>query len=324
MPNAPTLKPTSLIKQFRIDHPGRFQLASLNPADTGGLDLDKEAAGAMLARDSERLGKLQERLYAHGQWALLVVLQGMDTAGKDGVIKHVMTGINPQGCKVHAFKAPTADELDYDFLRRAAIRLPARGGIGIFNRSHYEEVVVVRVHPDLLMRQRLPPSVIGKDIWNERFEDIRTFELHLARNGIITLKFFLHISKDEQRRRLLARLDDPAKQWKFSMSDIVERKLWDEYLAAYDDVIRATTAQNAPWYVVPADHKWFARLVVGRAILEALEGLDLDYPKAEGAALEDLRKIRAVLEADEHGDHTQRRKSFPRGRSADDTNPKQR
>jgi PPK2 family polyphosphate:nucleotide phosphotransferase len=240
-----------------------------------------------------------------------VVLQGMDTAGKDGVIKHVMTGINPQGCKVHAFKAPTADELDYDFLRRAAIRLPARGGIGIFNRSHYEEVVVVRVHPDLLMRQRLPPSVIGKDIWNERFEDIRTFELHLARNGIVTLKFFLHISKEEQCRRLLARLEDPAKQWKFSMGDIVERKLWDAYMAAYDDVIRATSAPNAPWYVVPADHKWFARLIVGRAVLEALEGLDLNYPKVEGAALEEVRQIRAVLEADGHRDHTQPKKRLP-------------
>ena len=308
MPNAQTLISTSLIKQFRIDHPGRFQLASLDPADTAGLDLDKEAADAMLARDSQHLRKLQERLYAHGQWALLVVLQGMDTAGKDGVIKHVMSGINPQGCEVHAFKAPTADELDYDFLRRAAIRLPARGRIGIFNRSHYEEVVVVRVHPDLLMRQKLPPSVIGTDIWNERFEDIRNFELHLARNGFVTLKFFLHISKEEQRRRLLARLDDPAKQWKFSMGDIVERKLWDGYMAAYDYAIRATAAQNAPWYVVPADHKWFARLVVGRTILEALEGLDLNYPKVEGTGLEELRKIRAVLEADEHGDHTQAKK----------------
>ncbi|HEY7663899.1 MAG TPA: polyphosphate kinase 2 family protein [Xanthobacteraceae bacterium] len=300
-----------MIKQFRIDHPGRFQLASFNPADTGGLDLDKEAADAMLALDSERLGKLQDRLYAHGQWALLVVLQGMDTAGKDGVIKHVMTGINPQGCNVHAFKAPTADELDYDFLRRAAIRLPARGRIGIFNRSHYEEVVVVRVHPDLLMRQKLPPSVIGKDIWNERFEDIRTFELHLARNGIVTLKFFLHISKDEQRRRLLARLEDPVKQWKFSMSDIVERELWDGYMAAYEDVIRSTTASNAPWYVVPANHKWFARLIVGGAILDALEALDLNYPKVEGAALEEVAKIRAVLEADENARHTQAKKRLP-------------
>jgi PPK2 family polyphosphate:nucleotide phosphotransferase len=299
-----------LIKQFRIDRPERFQLASFNPADTGGLDLDKEAADAMLALDSERLGKLQDRLYAHGQWALLVVLQGMDTAGKDGVIKHVMSGINPQGCNVHAFKTPTADELDYGFLRRAAIHLPARGRIGIFNRSHYEEVVVVRVHPDLLMREKLPPSVIDKNIWNERFEDIRAFELHLGRNGMVMLKFFLHISKEEQRRRLLARLEDPTKQWKFSMGDIVERKLWDGYMAAYDELIRATTARNAPWYVVPADHKWFCRLIVGRAILDALEGLDLNYPKVEGA-LEELQKIRAVLEADGHRDHVQAKKRLP-------------
>jgi PPK2 family polyphosphate:nucleotide phosphotransferase len=234
----------------------------------------------------------------------------MDTAGKDGVIKHVMTGINPQGCNVHAFKTPTADELDYGFLRRAAIHLPARGRIGIFNRSHYEEVVVVRVHPDLLMREKLPPSVIDKNIWNERFEDIRAFELHLGRNGMVMLKFFLHISKEEQRRRLLARLEDPTKQWKFSMGDIVERKLWDGYMAAYDELIRATTARNAPWYVVPADHKWFCRLIVGRAILDALEGLDLNYPKVEGA-LEELQKIRAVLEADGHRDHVQAKKRLP-------------
>ena len=296
------------MSEFRIDHPERLQLASLNPADTGGLELDKEAADAMLARDIERLAKLQERLYAHGQWALLVVLQGMDTAGKDGIIKHVMSSINPQGCNIHAFKTPTTEELDHDFLMRAAIHLPARGKIGIFNRSYYEEVLVVRVHPDMLMRQKLPASVVGKDIWNERFEDIRAFELHLARNGIVTLKFFLHISKEEQRRRLLARLDDPAKQWKFSMGDIVERKLWNGYMAAYEDVIRATSARRAPWYVVPADHKWFARLIVGRAILEALEDLDLNYPKLEGAAIEELRKIRAVLEAEGCGDQTQAKK----------------
>ena len=306
MPNALT----SSIKQFHIDDPGRFQLASLDPADNGGLALDKEAAGAMLARDIERLAQLQERLYAHGQWALLVVLQGMDTAGKDGVIKHVMSGVNPQGCHVHAFKAPTAEELDYDFLRRAAIHLPPRGRIGIFNRSYYEEVVVVRVHPDMLMRQKLPPSVVSKEIWNERFEDIRAFELHLVRNGIVTLKFFLHISKEEQRRRLLARLDDPTKQWKFSMGDVAERKLWDGYMAAYEDAIRATSTRKAPWYVVPADHKWFARLIVGRVILDALEDLDLDYPKVEGAA-DELQKIRALLEADGVGDHAQAKKWVP-------------
>jgi PPK2 family polyphosphate:nucleotide phosphotransferase len=312
-----------LIRRFRIERPGRFRLASYDPADTGGLDLDKVAADAMLACESERLRRLQERFYACGQWALLVVLQGMDTAGKDGVIKHVMSGLNPQGCSVHPFKAPTEEELDYDFLRRAAIRLPARGAIGIFNRSHYEEVVTVRVHPDLLARQKLPPSLISKTIWNERFEDICAFELHLARNGILILKFFLHISKEEQRRRLLARLDDPAKQWKFSMTDVLERKLWEGYMAAYEDAIRATSARNAPWYVVPADHKWFARLIVGRAILDALEGLDLNYPKVEGTALKELRRIRAVLEADRTGITRMRRNGLPRGRFANDMNPKQ-
>jgi PPK2 family polyphosphate:nucleotide phosphotransferase len=225
---------TRLIKQFRVDHPHHFQLASVDPTDTGGLDLDKEAADQVLARDIEKLAKLQERLYAQHQWALLVVLQGMDTAGKDGVIKHVMSGVNPQGCQVHAFKAPSTDELDHDFLWRAAIRLPARGAIGIFNRSYYEEVVVVRVHPEMLARQKLPAKLLSKDIWKERFEDIGAFERHLARNGIVVLKFFLHISKEKQRRRLLARLDEPAKQWKFSMNDVAERKLWNEYMDAYE------------------------------------------------------------------------------------------
>lgn len=296
---------TKLIKQFRIDHPDHFRLALVAPIDIGGLDLDKEAANEMLSRDIEHLAKLQERLYAQHQWALLVVLQGMDTAGKDGVIKHVMSGINPQGCKVHAFKAPSSEELDHDFLWRAAIRLPARGDIGIFNRSYYEEVVVVRVHPDLLMRQKLPAKLLDKDIWKNRFEDICAFERHLNRNGIVVLKFFLHISKEEQRRRLLARLDDPAKQYKFSINDIAERKLWGEYMSAYERAIRTTSSREAPWYVVPADHKWFARLIVARAILEALENLELDYPKIEGPT---LRKVRSSLEADRRGDHTQTKK----------------
>src|SRR5258707_10808439 len=299
---------TRLIKQFRVDHPDHFQLASVDPTDTGGLDLDKEAANGMLTRDIEHLTKLQERLYAQDQWALLVVLQGMDTAGKDGVIKHVMSGVNPQGCEVHAFKAPSTDELDHDFLWRAAIRLPARGDIGIFNRSYYEEVVVVRVHPEMLTRDKLPSRLIGKDIWKERFEDIEAFERHLARNGIIVLKFFLHMSKEEQRRRLLARLDEPAKQWKFSMNDVAERKLWNEYMDAYEAAIRATSSREAPWHDVPADHKWFARLIVARATLEALENLDLRYPKIEGAA---LRKVRTALEAE--GEHKQAKKT-PRKR----------
>jgi PPK2 family polyphosphate:nucleotide phosphotransferase len=303
---------TRLIMQFRVDHRNHFRLAFVDPTGTSGLALDKQTADEMLARDIERLAKLQERLYAQHQWALLVVLQGMDTAGKDSVIKHVMSGINPQGCKVHAFKAPSSEDLDHDFFWRAAIRLPARGDIGIFNRSYYEEVLVVRVHPEMLARQKLPAKLVGKDIWKERFEDIQAFERHLARNGIVVLKFFLHISKKEQSRRLLARLDDPAKQWKFSINDIAERKLWDEYISAYEGAIRATSKPEAPWYVVPADHKWFARLIVARAMLEALENLELNYPKIEGAT---LRKVRASLEAGRRGDRAQPKKRLTQHKS---------
>ena len=286
------------IKQYRIDKPDRFRLASYDPADTGGIAHDKKGGKAMLAKDVERLGELQERLYAHGRWAVLVVLQGMDTAGKDGVIKHVMSAVNPQGCEVHPFKAPSEEELAHDFLWRAAKRLPERGRIGIFNRSYYEETLVVRVHPELLGRQKLPEQVVGKDIWKERFQDIRGFERHLANSGVVVLKFFLHISKEEQRQRLLARLEEPAKRWKFSMGDIAERKLWDKYMAAYEDMIRATSCPQAPWHVVPADHKWFGRLVVARAIVDALERLDLAFPKVEGAALEELLKVGAALKAE--------------------------
>jgi PPK2 family polyphosphate:nucleotide phosphotransferase len=290
------MTPKKLIKRYRIDKPDQFRLASLDPADTGGLD--KEAADAMLAQDTERLAELQQRFYADGHWAMLVVLQGMDTAGKDGIISHVLGGLNPQGTIVHAFKAPSQEELAHDFLWRAAKRLPERTRIGIFNRSYYEEVLVVRVHPEMLERQKLPAAVAGKDIWKHRFKDIRGFERHLARSGMPVLKFFLHLSKEEQRQRLLARLDEPAKRWKFSMQDIAERKLWDQYMAAYEDMIRATSRSEAPWHVVPADHKWFARLVVARAMVEALEGLDIAYPKVEGDALKELEKVRAALLAE--------------------------
>jgi len=255
----------------------------------------------MLAQDVERLARLQERLYADHRWALLVVLQAMDAAGKDGVIKHVMSGVNPQGCDVHPFKAPSAEELDHDFLWRTTVRLPRRGHIGIFNRSYYEEVLVVRVHPEMLAKQKLPDQIASeKSIWKERFKDIRAFERHLACNGIAVLKFFLHVSKEEQRRRLLARVDEPAKRWKFSMTDIAERELWPEYMDAYEDMIRATSREEAPWYVVPADHKWFARLVVAAAMIETLEKLDLEYPKIEGDALKELLKVRAALERPNH------------------------
>lgn len=286
---------SKLLKRFRIDHPGRFRLAAFDCADTCGLDLDKDDAKATLADDIARLARLQQRLYADGRWALLIVLQGMDASGKDGVIGHVMTGLNPQGCSVHAFKAPSEEELAHDFLWRAAIRVPERGRIGIFNRSHYEEVLVVRVHPELLARQQLPPMLVGKDIWRQRFEDIADFERHLARSGVAVLKFFMHISKEEQRKRLLDRVDEPAKRWKFSMTDIAERGRWDQYMAAYEDMIRATSRPAAPWYLVPADNKWFARLTVARAMIETLEGLDLEFPSIRGAALQELHRVRAAL-----------------------------
>ena len=256
------MTPSKLVKRLRIDDPDRFRLADFDPADTGGLD--KDDAKALLADDVKRLAELQERLYADGRWAVLIVLQGMDAAGKDGVIDHVMTGLNPQGCSVHAFKAPSEEELASRFplaCRRARCR--SEGRIGIFNRSHYEETLVVRVHPELLARQKLPPRLVGKNIWKERFQDIRKFERHLARSGVAVLKFFLHVSREEQRQRLLERLEEPAKRWKFSMTDIAERKLWDKYMAAYEDMLRETSREFAPWYVVPANRKWFARLDSG-------------------------------------------------------------
>jgi PPK2 family polyphosphate:nucleotide phosphotransferase len=289
------MKLEKLIRQFRIDDPDHFRLASVDPADTGGLDLDKDEAKAVLAGDLDRLSELQERLYADDRWSLLIVLQAMDAAGKDGVIKHVMTGLNPQGCLVHSFKAPSPSELEHDFLWRAAQYLPARGDIGIFNRSHYEEVLVVRVHPEFLERQRIPKDLVGKDIWKERFKSIRAFERHLARNGTVVLKFFLHVSKEEQRHRFLARLEQPAKRWKFSMGDVAERKLWDKYMAAYEDMVRATSRPHAPWYVVPANNKPFARLVVAKAMIEALEKLDLKFPKVDPAALKEMEKVRKAL-----------------------------
>jgi PPK2 family polyphosphate:nucleotide phosphotransferase len=286
-----------LLKRLRIDDPERFRISAFDCADTCGIDLDKAEFKAMLDDDIKRLVGLQERLYAEHRWAVLIVLQGMDAAGKDGVVKHVMSGINPQGCDVHPFKAPSGEELDHDFLWRSVVRLPRRGHIGIFNRSHYEEVLAVRVHPEFLARQQLPRAVLGKDIWKDRFKDIRAFERHLARSGVLVLKFFLHISKEEQRRRFLERLDEPAKRWKFNMGDIAERKLWGKYMAAYEDMIRATSRPEAPWYVVPADHKRFVRLVVSKAMVEALESLNLQIPKVEGKALNELRKVRAALGA---------------------------
>src|ERR1051325_5045188 len=229
------------LHRFRIDKPDKFRLADYDPADTCGLDLEKAEAKAMLASGVERLSALQEKLYAQDRWAVLAIFQAMDAAGKDGAIEHVMSGVTPQGCQVHAFKAPSQGELDHDFLWRIAKALPERGRIGIFNRSHYEEVLVVRVHPEMLARQRLPKSLVGKEIWKERFKSIRKFERHLARNGVLILKFFLHVSKEEQRQRFLARLEEPAKRWKFDMNDVAERKLWDRNMHAYEDAIRHTS-----------------------------------------------------------------------------------
>jgi PPK2 family polyphosphate:nucleotide phosphotransferase len=299
------MKLTKIIKKFRIDEPDKFRLSDFDSADTCGLDIEKAEAKAMLADGVERLAALQEKLYAQNRWAVLAVFQAMDAAGKDGAIKHVMSGINPQGCQVHAFKQPSAEELDHDFLWRIAKALPERGRIGIFNRSHYEEVLVARVHAEILARQRLPRQVLTKDIWQERFKSIRNFESHLARNGTLVLKFFLHISKEEQRKRFLARLEEPGKRWKFEMADVAERKLWDKYMQAYEDTIRHTSRPEAPWYVVPADNKGFARLVIAEAMVEAMEGLDLAFPKVEGAALKELEKVRRALLAEPK----QRRKS---------------
>ena len=291
------MKLEHLAEGFRIDKPKTFRLSDHDPAEVCGLSIDKAEAKTMLADGIARLSDLQERLYASDRWAVLAALQAMDAAGKDSVIKHVMTGLNPQGVEVHPFKQPSAEELSHNFLWRAGMRLPRRGRIGIFNRSHYEEVLVVRVHADLLEQERLPKSLIGKDIWAQRFDDIRAFERHLARNGTLVLKFFLNVSREEQRKRFLARIDEPGKRWKFSMSDVSERALWDKYMAAYDEVIRETSTPEAPWYVVPADNKWFSRLVVAAAMVEALDRLKLEYPKIEGEALKGLEAARKALEA---------------------------
>ena len=287
--------PTEITKRFRITDGRKFRLAGIDPSDTCGIDIEKNEAKALLAKGAKRLSDLQERLYAEHQWAILVVLQGLDAAGKDSVIKHVLSEVNPQGCDVHSFKAPSQLELNHDFLWRASIVLPRRGNIGIFNRSYYEEVLVVRVHPEFLARQGLPPKLVTKDIWQERYEDINAFELHLARNGIAPLKFFLHVSREEQRKRLLERLDDPAKQWKFNAADVGESKLWDQYMGAFEEMVRGTATEAAPWHIVPADHKWFSRLVVAAAIEERLEAIDPKFPKLNEAEQRDIAALRAAL-----------------------------
>jgi len=295
------MDPFKQLKHLRVDKPKKFRLAAIDPAHCGGLDMQKDEAKAMLADGIKRLEALQERLYAQDRWAVLAIFQAMDAAGKDGAIKHVMSGVNPQGVQVTAFKAPSAQELDHDFMWRTTVALPERGRIGIFNRSYYEEVLVVRVHREVLARQKLPLELVTKHIWKERFDDISAFERYLARNGTAVVKFFLHVSKEEQRRRFLDRLDEPAKRWKFSMGDVAERELWDRYMEAYEDMIRHTSTDEAPWYVIPADNKWFARLMVAGALVDTMERLDLEFPKVEGQALSEMMKVRKALLADKPG-----------------------
>jgi PPK2 family polyphosphate:nucleotide phosphotransferase len=286
----------SFVAPFRFDGSGEFHLKSHRTDEKGGLDKDK--AEKILDANRKRLSDFQEKLYAQDRWSLLLMFQGMDAAGKDSAIKSIFDGVNPQGCEVHSFKQPSPQELDHDFLWRCAVALPERGHIGIFNRSHYEECLVVRVHPDILAKENIPPKLITRNIWRERFEDISAFERYLAHNGTVILKFFLNISKEEQRKRFLARLDEPSKNWKFSMADIAERALWGKYQAAYQEMVRHTSTALAPWYVVPADHKWFARVVIGSAIVSTLETLNLRFPRADKESLQEFKQVRKALLAE--------------------------
>ena len=288
-------KAAKFSRTFRVETGRGFRLKDVDPGDTSGLKLGKDDAAGLLDRGVEVLAELQDRLYAQDKRALLLVFQAMDAAGKDGTIKHVMSGVNPQGCQVFAFKTPSAEELDHDFLWRTTKCLPERGRIGIFNRSYYEEVLVVRVHPEILGKQKLPPEAVTKRIWKERYEDISSFERYLSRNGVAVVKFFLHVSRKEQKKRFLERLDRPEKNWKFSLADAEERQHWDAYMEAYEDAIRATAAPWAPWYVVPADTKWFTRVVVAAAVIDTLGKLDLHYPKVEKSRQKELAEARRML-----------------------------
>jgi PPK2 family polyphosphate:nucleotide phosphotransferase len=289
------MKSTELATAYRVDNGKHFRLKDFDPADTAHWKSQKEAE-EKLQKDVLLMQDLQAKLYAQDRWALLLIFQAMDAAGKDGTIKHVMSGVNPQGCQVYSFKTPSDTELQHDFLWRTTRHLPERGRIGIFNRSYYEEVLVVRVHPKVLEDEKLPAELVKKGIWEQRFEDIHAFERHMARNGTVVRKFFLHLSKQEQKRRFLARLDEPEKNWKFSAADIHEREYWDDYQKAYEEAIRHTATKHAPWYVVPADNKWFAHLVVAAAIVETLEGLALEWPKVDAAKRKELKAARKELE----------------------------
>jgi PPK2 family polyphosphate:nucleotide phosphotransferase len=285
------LKP--FVAPFRFDGSGEFHLKSHKTDDKGGLDKDR--AEKILDANRKRLSDFQEKLYAQDRWSLLLIFQGMDAAGKDSAIKSVFDGVNPQGCQVYSFKQPSTRELDHDFMWRSMIALPERGHIGIFNRSYYEECLVVRVHPETLAKEKIPPGLVTRNIWRERFEDISAVERYLGRNGTVILKFFLNVSKEEQRERFLSRLDEPSKNWKFSMADITERALWGRYQAAYQELIRHTASARAPWHVVPADHKWFARVVIGSAIVSALDRLDLKFPRVDAASLQEFKQVRQAL-----------------------------
>lgn len=290
------MREKDLADRYRVEDGKAFRLDAVNPGDTFGLDVDRTDAKELLERDTKRLKKLQERLYAEGRWAVLVILQAMDAAGKDSAIDHVMSGLNPQGVDVHAFKAPGPTELKHDFLWRHAVALPARGRIGIFNRSHYEEVLIARVHPEVVEAQNLPPDLgEGDRFWEHRLKDIRTFERHLARSGTVVVKFFLHVSKDEQARRFLDRIDDPDKHWKFSFGDIAERRHWDSYMHAYEEAIRHTARPFAPWYVVPADNKWYARLAISAVLVDTLERIDPQFPEVDDDYRRRLAKVREAL-----------------------------
>jgi PPK2 family polyphosphate:nucleotide phosphotransferase len=283
------------VQPFRVTSGEPFQLKNFDPGDTCGLKLDKGEASELLQRGTEWLAEEQDVLYAQNRWSLLLVFQAMDAAGKDNTIKHVMSGVNPQGCQVFSFKQPSKEDLDHDFMWRYAKRLPERGRIGIFNRSYYEEVLVVRVHEAILKRQQIPEPLVGKRIWNERLADIAHFEDYLARQGVVILKFFLQVSREEQKKRFMKRLDTPEKNWKFSASDVHERKFWDDYMRAYEEAIRGTATKHAPWFVVPADKRWFTRLVVAAAIVDAVEQLDLTYPQVDATKKKELATMRAAL-----------------------------
>jgi PPK2 family polyphosphate:nucleotide phosphotransferase len=289
------MKTSKLAKSYRIDNGKHFRLKDFNPADTGHWKSPDEAK-EHVQKDIDRMRKLQDMLYAQDCWSLLLIFQALDAAGKDGTINHVMSGVNPEGVQVYSFKQPSSIEMQHDFLWRTTRDLPERGHIGIFNRSYYEEVLIVRVHPKVLEGEKLPPSLVTKNIWDERFEDIRSFERHLARNGTVIRKFFLHLSKKEQKQRFMARLDEPEKNWKFSADDVHERAYWDDYQNAFEDMIRNTATKRAPWYVIPADNKWFTHLAVAAVIVETLEELNPDYPKVDAAKRKELAAARKLLE----------------------------